>query len=72
MQRKAQLFSIQDPIFRSRIIHTFEVVKISKEISERLNLNVELMEAITLAHDYGNVAYGEVENKFLQDKTNGI
>lgn len=71
MQRKAQLFSIQDPIFRSRIIHTFEVVRISKEISERLNLNVELTEAIALAHDFGNVAYGKVADEFLQDKTNG-
>ncbi len=71
MQRKAQLFSIQDPIFRSRIIHTFEVVRISKEISERLKLNTELTEAIALAHDFGNVAYGKVADKFLQDKTKG-
>ena len=69
MQRKAQLFSIQDPIFRSRIIHTFEVVRISKEISERLGLNTELTEAIALAHDFGNVAYGKIADNFLQDKT---
>lgn len=69
MQRKAQLLSINDPVFRSRLIHTFEVVRISKEISEKLGLNAELTEAIALAHDFGNVAYGKTADFFLRDNT---
>lgn len=71
MQRKSQLLSIYDPVSRSRLIHTFEVVRIAKEISEKLGLNTELTEAIALAHDFGNVAYGKCADNFLQDKTHG-
>lgn len=69
MQRKAQLLSIHDPVSRSRLIHTFEVVRIAKEISEQLGLNSELTEAIALAHDFGNVAYGKKADEFLRDNT---
>lgn len=69
MQRKSQLLSIYDPVSRSRLIHTFEVVRISKEISEKLGLNSELTEAIALAHDFGNVAYGKEADVFLKDHT---
>lgn len=66
MQRKSQLFSMHDPIARSRLIHTFEVVRIAKEISEKLGLNTELTEGIALAHDFGNVAYGKEADTFLK------
>lgn len=70
MQRKAQLLSLRDPVSRSRLIHTFEVVRIAKEISEKLGLNSELTEAIALAHDVGNVAYGKIADYFIKAKTN--
>lgn len=70
LQRKAQLLSIHDPVSRSRLIHTLEVVRIAKEISEKLGLNSELTEAIALGHDLGNVAYGKDANSYLQNKTN--
>lgn len=69
MQRKGQLLSISDPVSRSRLIHTFEVVRIAKEISEKLKLNTELTEAIALAHDLGNLAYGKIAEEFLMSKT---
>ena len=72
MQRKSQLLSICDPVSRSRLIHTFEVVRIAKEISEKLGLNSELTEAIALAHDFGNVAYGKEADRFLTEKTQGL
>jgi len=72
MQRKAQLLSIYDPVSRSRLIHTFEVVRIAKEISEKLGINTELTEAIALAHDFGNVAYGKKAEEFLQKQTSGV
>lgn len=50
-------------------MNNLEVARIAKEISERLGLNTELTEAIALAHDFGNVAYGKSMDAFLQDKT---
>lgn len=72
MQRKSQLFSMCDAISRSRLIHTFEVVRIAKEISGKLGLNTELTEGIALAHDFGNVAYGKTADKFLRAQTNDL
>lgn len=72
MQRKSQLFSMRDPIARSRLIHTFEVMRIAKEISEKLSLNTELTEGIALAHDFGNVTFGKEADTFLKNHTNSI
>ncbi|MCI8597191.1 MAG: HD domain-containing protein [Lachnospiraceae bacterium] len=72
MQRKHQLISEKDPRCRSRMVHTLEVARIAKEISEKLNLDIELTEAIALSHDIGNSAYGSVSNKILKAKTEGI
>jgi|GEM_PF-3000910 len=35
LQKKAQLLSERDPRCRSRLIHTLEVIRIAKEISEQ-------------------------------------
>lgn len=48
------------------------MVRIAKEISEKLGLDPELTEAIALAHDFGNVAYGKQADLFLGEKTNGL
>lgn len=72
LQRKSQLFSPFDPLSRSRLIHTLEVVRIAKEISEKLGLNPELTEGIALAHDFGNVAYGKVCDDFLVNETENL
>ncbi|MCQ2485344.1 MAG: HD domain-containing protein [Clostridia bacterium] len=68
LQRKSQLLSEKDPRSRSRLIHTIEVSRIAMEISERLSLNKELTEAISLGHDIGTSPYGCIGNKFLQNK----
>lgn len=70
LQRKSQLLSEKDPRSRSRLIHTIEVSRIAMEISERLGLNKELTEAISLGHDIGTSPYGCIGNKFLQEKVN--
>lgn len=71
LQRKSQLLSEKDPRSRSRLIHTIEVSRIAMEISERLGLNKELTEAISLGHDIGTSPYGCIGNRFLQDKVDG-
>lgn len=70
LQRKSQLLSEKDPRSRSRLIHTIEVSRIAMEISERLGLNKELTEAISLGHDIGTSPYGCIGNEFLQRKVN--
>lgn len=69
LQKKAQLLSEFDPRCRSRLIHTLEVSRIAKEISDNLGLDTELTEAIALAHDLGNVAHGKPVHDFLAGKT---
>ncbi len=71
LQRKSQLLSEKDPRSRSRLIHTIEVSRIAMEISERLGLNKELTEAISLGHDIGTSPYGCIGNRFLQEKVKG-
>ena len=65
LQRKSQLLPTRDPRRRTRLVHTLEVARISREISRQLGLDVTLTEAIALGHDLANSAYGAVGNKVL-------
>lgn len=65
LQQKSQLLSEKDPRSRSRLIHTLEVSRIATEISERLGLNKELTEAISMGHDIGTSPYGRIGNSYL-------
>ena len=71
LQKKSQLLSEKDPRVRSRLIHTIEVSRIAKEISERLGLSVELTEAISMGHDIATSPYGYVGNAYLSKKVKG-
>jgi dGTPase len=72
LQRKGQLLSDRDPRCRSRMVHTLEVARIAKEISEQFGLNIELTEAIALGHDLGNTAFGHPTHEFLSNHTNNL
>ena len=43
---------------RTRLTHTMEVAAISRNIARALNLNEDLTEAISLAHDLGHSPFG--------------
>ncbi|MCI9617239.1 MAG: dNTP triphosphohydrolase [Eubacterium sp.] len=64
---KAQIFSAdKGDHYRTRMTHTLEVNQIAKAISVCLGLNVDLTEAIALAHDLGHTPFGHQGERTIQ------
>lgn len=64
---KAQIFSAdKGDHYRTRMTHTLEVNQIAKAISACLKLNVDLTEAIALAHDLGHTPFGHQGERTIQ------
>ena len=58
--------------FRSRLTHTLEVTQIARTVAGALGLNVELAEAIALAHDIGHPPFGHAGEKALDECLRGF
>jgi len=61
------ILSLSGPDIRTRLTHTIEVAKISRDICARLQLNEDLAEAIALAHDIGHTPFGHVGERTLRE-----
>lgn len=59
-----------DDNMRTRLTHTLEVAQIAKTVSASLKLDVELTEAIALAHDIGHTPYGHAGERELHEILN--
>ncbi len=63
---KTQVFSnTNHDHITKRMLHVNFVSKIARNISRALNLNEDLTEAASLAHDLGHTPFGHVGEKFL-------
>ena len=52
---------------RTRLTHTLEVSQIARTISQALNLNEDLTEAIALGHDIGHTPFGHAGEQMLHE-----
>lgn len=65
---KTQVFTIKDNDHISRrMSHVQMVSKIARTIGRALNLNEDLIEAISLGHDLGHVPFGHLGESFLDE-----
>jgi len=71
-KKYVQKYDIQNGMITLKIVHTYEVVKLSEYIAKKLNLNkedIELAKLIALLHDIGRFEQIRIYNSFEDSKT---
>jgi dGTPase len=72
LEHKAQIYSHEKgDHFRTRLTHTLEVSQIARSLARNLNLNEDLVEAITLGHDIGHTPFGHQGERTLDNIMSG-
>ena len=68
LKHKTQVFvNTTGDHFRTRITHSLEVAQISRTLSKFFNLNEDLCETLSLAHDLGHTPFGHAGEEALND-----
>ncbi len=68
LKHKTQVFvNTIDDHYRTRITHSIEVSQIARSISNYLNLNDDLVESLSLAHDLGHPPFGHAGEEILNE-----
>ena len=68
LKHKTQVFvNTEGDHYRTRLTHSMEVSQISRTIARALNLNEDLCEALSLAHDMGHTPFGHAGEHILND-----
>ena len=68
LKHKTQVFvNTSGDHFRTRITHSLEVAQIARTLSKFFNLNEDLCETLSLAHDLGHTPFGHAGEKILDN-----
>ena len=68
LKHKTQVFvNTSGDHFRTRITHSIEVAQIARSIAKYLNLNEDLTETLSLAHDLGHTPFGHAGEDALDE-----
>ena len=68
LKHKTQVFvNTEGDHYRTRITHSIEVAQIARSISKYLNLNEDLAETLSLAHDLGHTPFGHAGEDSLNE-----
>ena len=68
LKHKTQVFvNTEGDHYRTRITHSIEVAQIARSIAKHLNLNDDLAETISLAHDLGHTPFGHAGEDSLNE-----
>jgi dGTPase len=68
LKHKTQVFVAHEgDFYRTRLTHSIEVAQVARTISNALNLNIDLTEAVALAHDLGHTPFGHTGEDALDE-----
>ena len=68
LKHKTQVFvNTEGDHYRTRITHSIEVAQIARSIAKYLNLNEDLAETLSLAHDLGHTPFGHAGEDSLNE-----
>ena len=68
LKHKTQVFiNTSGDHFRTRITHSLEVAQIARTLSKFFNLNEDLCETLSLAHDLGHTPFGHAGEEALNE-----